>query len=252
MIFANRMRWIITASAARAKSKLSLQALPHAMGFESGLYARRGGALPGNSRKTRVGIRIHRPRNLVAVISNGTAVLGLGNIGASGRQARYGRQGRAVQALCGHRRFRSGSEFRKSRRGHSPLPASGAHLSAASIWRTSRRRSVSTLNKTLRKTMSIPVFHDDQHGTAIISGAALLNALEVVGKDIEQSPRGLQRRGRLRHRLRGTLRATGRAPRKHPALRHQGRGLRGPRREHESVQGALRRQNRPRARLPMP
>ena len=40
------------------------------------------------------------------------------------------------------------------------------------------------IEETLRKTMKIPVFHDDQHGTAIISGAALLNALEVVGKDI--------------------------------------------------------------------
>src|SRR5207253_239382 len=37
---------------------------------------------------------------------------------------------------------------------------------------------------TLRKTLRIPVFHDDQHGTAIISGAALLNALEVTGKDV--------------------------------------------------------------------
>ncbi|MEO7096007.1 MAG: phosphate acyltransferase, partial [Polyangiales bacterium] len=42
------------------------------------------------------------------------------------------------------------------------------------------------IEETLRKTMGIPVFHDDQHGTAIISGAALLNALEIVGKDIEQ------------------------------------------------------------------
>src|ERR1035441_1941759 len=42
------------------------------------------------------------------------------------------------------------------------------------------------IEQTLRKTMSIPVFHDDQHGTAIISGAALLNALEVVGKDISK------------------------------------------------------------------
>src|SRR5207249_10788406 len=38
--------------------------------------------------------------------------------------------------------------------------------------------------KTLRDTLSIPVFHDDQHGTAIITGAALLNALELVKKDI--------------------------------------------------------------------
>ena len=40
------------------------------------------------------------------------------------------------------------------------------------------------IEETLRKTMRIPVFHDDQHGTAIISGAALLNAVEVVGKDL--------------------------------------------------------------------
>src|SRR5262249_52258737 len=41
------------------------------------------------------------------------------------------------------------------------------------------------IEETLRKTLRIPVFHDDQHGTAIISGAALLNGLEVVGKKIE-------------------------------------------------------------------
>src|SRR5205807_8556853 len=40
------------------------------------------------------------------------------------------------------------------------------------------------IEQTLRKTLKIPVFHDDQHGTAIISGAALLNALECVGKNI--------------------------------------------------------------------
>jgi malate dehydrogenase (oxaloacetate-decarboxylating)(NADP+) len=42
------------------------------------------------------------------------------------------------------------------------------------------------IEETLKKTMKIPVFHDDQHGTAIISGAALLNALEVAGKAISQ------------------------------------------------------------------
>src|SRR2546425_44859 len=41
------------------------------------------------------------------------------------------------------------------------------------------------IEENLRKTMSIPVFHDDQHGTAIISSAALLNALELVGKRLE-------------------------------------------------------------------
>src|SRR5207245_3615274 len=42
------------------------------------------------------------------------------------------------------------------------------------------------IEEKLRETLSIPVFHDDQHGTAIISGAALVNALEVVEKDIAQ------------------------------------------------------------------
>jgi malate dehydrogenase (oxaloacetate-decarboxylating)(NADP+) len=42
------------------------------------------------------------------------------------------------------------------------------------------------IEETLRQTLSVPVFHDDQHGTAVISGAALLNALEIVGKEIEK------------------------------------------------------------------
>ena len=42
------------------------------------------------------------------------------------------------------------------------------------------------IEEELRKTMKIPVFHDDQHGTAIISGAALLNALEIAGKRIDR------------------------------------------------------------------
>ena len=42
------------------------------------------------------------------------------------------------------------------------------------------------IDETLKKTMNIPVFHDDQHGTAIISGAALVNALELVGKKTDE------------------------------------------------------------------
>ncbi len=96
------------------------------------------------------------------------------------------------------------------------------------------------IEETLKKTMKIPVFHDDQHGTAIISGAALLNALELAGKRIEQSQGGRQRRRRRRHRLRRALHLPGREARKHHHVRHQGRDLQGPHRGHESVQGALR------------
>ena len=54
------------------------------------------------------------------------------------------------------------------------------------------------IEEELRKTMKIPVFHDDQHGTAIISGAALLNALEAGGQEDRRGQGGLQRRGRQR------------------------------------------------------
>ena len=83
--------------------------------------------------------------------------------------------------------------------------------------------------------MKIPVFHDDQHGTAIISGAALLNALELAGKRIGDVA-GVQRRGRERHLLRRALYPAGRAAREHPDVRHQGRHLQGPHRGHESLQ----------------
>jgi malate dehydrogenase (oxaloacetate-decarboxylating)(NADP+) len=42
------------------------------------------------------------------------------------------------------------------------------------------------IEQELRRTLSIPVFHDDQHGTAVISGAALLNAVDIAGKKLDQ------------------------------------------------------------------
>ena len=60
--------------------------------------------------------------------------------------------------------------------------SSSSPPSAESTWKTSKRPSASSSRKSCGKTMNIPVFHDDQHGTAIISGAALLNALEIDGQ----------------------------------------------------------------------
>ena len=84
------------------------------------------------------------------------------------------------------------------------------------------------IEETLRKTLKIPVFHDDQHGTAIISGAALLNALEIVGKDIARGPRRVLRRRRRRDLDRRALRAARRAAREHHAVRSRRRDLQGP------------------------
>ena len=106
------------------------------------------------------------------------------------------------------------------------------------------------IEETLRKTLKIPVFHDDQHGTAIISGAALLNALEIVGKDIGDDQGRVLRRRRRRDLHRRALRAARREAREHHSVRSRRRDLQGPHGRHGSVQGALRSARRRRARSP--
>ncbi len=121
--------------------------------------------------------------NLVAVVSNGTAVLGLGNIGA--HAAKPVMEGKAVL----FKRFADIDVFDLEVNSQNPediikfcqlLEPSFGGINLEDI----KAPECFYIEETLRKTMSIPVFHDDQHGTAIISGAALLNALEVVRKDI--------------------------------------------------------------------
>ncbi|HVA01475.1 MAG TPA: NADP-dependent malic enzyme [Terriglobia bacterium] len=121
--------------------------------------------------------------NLVAVISNGTSVLGLGNIGAAAGKPVM--EGKAVL----FKRFADIDVFDLEVNSQDPEemiklcqllePTFGA-INLEDI----KAPECFVIEETLRRTMSIPVMHDDQHGTAIISGAALLNALEVAGKDI--------------------------------------------------------------------
>ena len=123
--------------------------------------------------------------NLVAVVTNGTAVLGLGNIGAlAGKPVMEGKGNLFKQ-------FADLDVFDLEVGSESPddvirfcqlLEPTVGGINLEDI----RAPDCFIIEETLRKTMKIPVFHDDQHGTAIISGAALLNALEVVGKDITQ------------------------------------------------------------------
>ncbi|MFY9948884.1 MAG: NADP-dependent malic enzyme [Candidatus Sulfotelmatobacter sp.] len=121
--------------------------------------------------------------NLVAVVTNGTAVLGLGDIGAlAGKPVM---EGKAVL----FKRFADVNVFDIEINTHDPdeiikvcqlleLTFGGINLEDI------KAPECFYIEETLRKTMKIPVFHDDQHGTAIITGAALLNALELAGKDI--------------------------------------------------------------------
>src|SRR6266704_3205995 len=113
--------------------------------------------------------------NLVAVVSNGTAVLGLGNIGAlAGKPVMEGK-GVLFKAFADIDVFdlEVGSENPEDVIKFCQLlePTVGG-INLEDI----RSPDCFYIEETLRRTLSIPVFHDDQHGTAIISGAALLNA----------------------------------------------------------------------------
>jgi malate dehydrogenase (oxaloacetate-decarboxylating)(NADP+) len=123
--------------------------------------------------------------NLVAVVSNGTAVLGLGNIGPLA--AKPVMEGKANL----FKQFADLDVFDLEVGSENPedvikfcqlLEPTVGGINLEDI----RAPDCFYIEETLRKTMRIPVFHDDQHGTAIISGAALLNALEIVGKKIEK------------------------------------------------------------------
>ncbi|MBI5239392.1 MAG: NADP-dependent malic enzyme [Elusimicrobia bacterium] len=124
--------------------------------------------------------------NLVAVVSNGTAVLGLGNIGAAAGKPVM--EGKGVL----FKRFADIDVFDIEVASEDPqevirlcqlLEPTFGGINLEDI----KAPECFLIEETLKKTMKIPVMHDDQHGTAIISGAALLNALEIAGKDIRSA-----------------------------------------------------------------
>ncbi len=123
--------------------------------------------------------------NLVAVISNGTAVLGLGNIGAlAGKPVMEGK-GNLFKTFADIDVFdlEIASEDPEEIIRFCQLvePTLGG-INLEDI----KAPECFYIEEKLKATMNIPVFHDDQHGTAIISGAALINAVEIVGKKLAE------------------------------------------------------------------
>ena len=122
--------------------------------------------------------------NLVAVISNGTAVLGLGDIGAYASKPVMEGKGVLFKKFADIDVFdlevdaRDVDTFCKVVKALEPT-FGGVNLEDV------KSPECFVIERRLRGEMQIPVFHDDQHGTAIITGAALINALEVAGKRIE-------------------------------------------------------------------
>jgi len=121
--------------------------------------------------------------NLVAVLSNGTAVLGLGDIGPEAGKPVM--EGKGVL----FKRFADIDVFDIEVNSHDPkeiirltqmLEPTFGGINLEDI----KAPECFEIEETLKATMKIPVFHDDQHGTAIISCAALINAVEVAGKKL--------------------------------------------------------------------
>jgi malate dehydrogenase (oxaloacetate-decarboxylating)(NADP+) len=121
--------------------------------------------------------------NLVGVITNGTAVLGLGAIGPLG--AKPVMEGKAVlfKKFAGIDVFDIEIEQRDPQRLVEVIAALEPTFGAINL-EDIKAPECFTVERELRTRMKIPVFHDDQHGTAIIVAAAFLNGVQVVGKEI--------------------------------------------------------------------
>jgi len=123
--------------------------------------------------------------NLVAVISNGTAVLGLGDIGPEASKPVMEGKGLLFKIFADIDVFdielntKTIDEFVACVKAMEPT-FGGVNLEDI------KAPECFAIEQRLREELNIPVMHDDQHGTAIISGAALLNALKLVGKEIDQ------------------------------------------------------------------
>jgi len=123
--------------------------------------------------------------NLVAVVSNGTAVLGLGNIGAlAGKPVMEGKG-------CLFKKFADIDVFDIEIDSEDPDEIINIVLKLEPTFGGINLEDIKApecfyIEERLKELMQIPVFHDDQHGTAIISGAALLNAVELVAKPLDK------------------------------------------------------------------
>ncbi len=123
--------------------------------------------------------------NLVAVVSNGTAVLGLGNIGPSAGKPVM--EGKGVL----FKRFADIDVFDIELKSSEPQDIIKAVQMLEPTFGGINLEDIKApecfeIEQSLKKTMNIPVFHDDQHGTAIISCAALINAAELAGKKLSE------------------------------------------------------------------
>jgi malate dehydrogenase (oxaloacetate-decarboxylating)(NADP+) len=123
--------------------------------------------------------------NLVAVVSNGTAVLGLGDIGPEAGKPVMEGKGLLFKTFADIDVFDIEVDEKDPDKLIEVVRAIAPTFGGINL-EDIKAPECFEIEERLKKLLNIPVFHDDQHGTAIISAAALLNALELVGKKIEE------------------------------------------------------------------
>ncbi len=123
--------------------------------------------------------------NLVGVISNGTAVLGLGNIGPEASKPVMEGKGVLFKKFAGIDVFDIEIDEEDPDKFIAIVKSLEPTFGGINLEDIKAPESFK-IEKALKEQMNIPIMHDDQHGTAIISAAALINALEIVGKKIEE------------------------------------------------------------------
>ncbi|MEX8517743.1 MAG: NADP-dependent malic enzyme [Leptothrix sp. (in: b-proteobacteria)] len=123
--------------------------------------------------------------NLVAVVTNGTAVLGLGDIGPLASKPVMEGKGVLFKKFAGIDVFDLEIQERNLDKLVDIIAALEPTFGGVNL-EDIKAPDCFYVERKLRERMHIPVFHDDQHGTAIVVGAALLNGLKVLGKDIKQ------------------------------------------------------------------
>ena len=187
--------------------------------------------------------------NFVAVITNGTAILGLGNRGALA--AKPVMEGKAVL----FKRFADIDSIDLEVSTEDPDEIINCVKLLGKSWGGINLEDIKApecfiIEQRLRELLDIPVFHDDQHGTAIIAAAGLINALDLTGRDIKNTKLVCNGAGAAGIACLELLKAIGFAPREPDPVRHQGRDLPGPHRRHEPVEVGLRGRRPRRARWP--
>ena len=123
--------------------------------------------------------------NLVAVITNGTAVLGLGDIGPEAGKPVMEGKGLLFKIFADVDVFDIEVNEKDPKKFVEIVKAIAPTFGGINL-EDIKAPECFEIEETLKKELNIPVFHDDQHGTAIISAAGLLNALELNGKSIDQ------------------------------------------------------------------